>query len=110
MLAKVDGQGFIRVRSREFIQPQEAVDYYGPDAMEAIRTMSMPKFNMGGSVSGSRGGAGAAASSVVGLDAETLAFLAEAFRTDIKLFTENRLIAQAANDGNRQLAAEGHRS
>lgn len=110
MMAKVDGKGLIKVRSREFIQPQEAVDYYGPDAMEAIRTMSMPKFNMGGSPGGSRGGSGAAASSIVGLDAETLAFMADIFKQEVRLFADTRELASSVNAGNRQLAAEGHRS
>lgn len=109
MLAKVDGKGLIKIRSREFIQPQEAVDYYGPDFMEAVRTMSLPKFNMGGSVGGSRGSAGAASQAVVELGAATLAAMAD-MRQEIKLFTENRTIAEAANAGNKQLAAEGHRS
>jgi len=109
MMAQVDGKGLIKIRSREFIQPQEAVDYYGPDFMEAIRTMSLPKFNMGGSVSGRGGGSGSASQAVVELGAATLAAMAE-MRQDIKLFTENRTIAESANAGNRQLAAEGHRS
>jgi len=109
MMAQVDGKGLIKIRSREFIQPQEAVDYYGPDFMEAVRTMSLPKFNMGGSVSGARSGGGSASQAVVELGAATLAAMAE-MRQDIKLFTENRTIAESANAGNRQLAAEGHRS
>lgn len=109
MMAKVDGKGLIKIRSREFIQPQEAVDYYGPAAMEAIRTMSMPKFNMGGSVSGRGGGSASVTDSVVELGAATLAAMAE-MRQEIKLFTENRVIADSANRGNKILAAEGHRS
>lgn len=108
LLAKVDGQGLIGIRSKEFIQPQPAVDYYGLDFMEAIRTMRLPKFSMGGSPSGSRGGAGALQDSVVELGAATLAAMSE-MRQEIKLFTENRVIAEAANAGNKQLAAEGHR-
>ena len=110
MMAKVDGKGLIKIRSREFIQPQEAVDYYGPAAMEAIRTMSMPKFNMGGSVSGGRGGSSSAGSSVVGLDAETLAFMAEIFKQEVRLYADSKELASSVNAGNRQLAAEGHRS
>ena len=106
-LAQVDGKGLIKIRSREFIQPQEAVDYYGVDMMEAIRTMSLPKFNMGGSPSGTRSGGGAASQAVVDLGAATLAALAD-MRQEIKLFTDNRLIAESANAGNKQLAAEGH--
>jgi hypothetical protein len=60
LMAKVDGKGLIKVRSKEFIQPEPAVDYYGLDAMEAIRTLRMPKFNMGGSPGGASGNAIAA--------------------------------------------------
>jgi TP901 family phage tail tape measure protein len=108
MLAKVDGKGLIKIRSREFIQPQEAVDYYGPDVMEAMRTMSLPRFNMGGSPGGSRGGAGAAASSIVGLDAETLAAMAE-MRQEIRLYADSKELASSVNQGNKILAAEGQR-
>jgi len=108
LLAQVDGKGLVKVRSHEFIQPEGAVNYYGLDFMEAIRTMKLPKFAMGGSPSGARGSAGAIQDSVVELGAATLAAMAE-MRQDIKLFTENRVIAEAANAGNKQLAAEGHR-
>lgn len=109
MLAQVDGKGLIKVQSTEFIQPSEAVSYYGLDFMEAIRTMSLPKFNAGGSPSGSRGSASAAGQAVVDLGAETLAALAE-MRQEIKLFADSRELASSVNAGNRQLAAEGHRS
>lgn len=109
MMAQVDGKGLIKIRSREFIQPQEAVDYYGPDFMEAIRTMSLPKFNTGGSVSGSRGGGSAISQSVVDLSATTLAALAD-MRQEIRLFADAKELASSVNAGNRQLAAEGHRS
>ena len=36
----------------EFVQPVRAVDYYGRDFMEAIRTMKLPKFADGGNVPG----------------------------------------------------------
>lgn len=109
-LARVDGKGLIKIRSREFIQPEEAVNYYGPDFMEAVRTMSLPKFNMGGSPSGSRGaGAALSVSDVVELGASTLAALAE-MRQEIRLFADSRELASSVNSGNRQLVAEGHRS
>jgi TP901 family phage tail tape measure protein len=108
LMAKVDGKGLIGIRSREFIQPQESVDYYGLDAMEAIRTMRLPKFSMGGSPSGASGGAGAIHDSVVELGAATLAAMAE-MRQEIKLFADSRELATSVNQGNKQLAAEGHR-
>lgn len=106
LMAQVDGKGMIKVRSREFIQPEPAVDYYGLDAMNAIRTMKMPKFNLGGSVGGGRGGSGSAVSSIVGLDAETLAALAS-FQKDVKLYVDSRELASSVNEGNKILAAEG---
>jgi hypothetical protein len=106
LLAKVDGKGLIGIRSREFIQPEPAVDYYGLDFMNAIRTMSLPRFSAGGSPSGAGGGAGSIRDSVVELGAATLAAMAE-MRQEIKLFTENRVIAESANAGNKELAAEG---
>jgi TP901 family phage tail tape measure protein len=105
MLAQVDGKGLIQVRSREFIQPEEAVDYYGPSFMESIRTLSLPKFNTGGSPSGA-GGTGYGLPSIVGLDAETLSFLAS-LKQEIRLYADTRELASTVNDGNRQLAAEG---
>ena len=85
------------------------MDYYGPDFMEAVRTMSLPKFNMGGSVSGAHSGGGSAGASIVGLDAETLAAMAE-MRQEIRLYADSKELASSVNAGNRQLAAEGHRS
>jgi TP901 family phage tail tape measure protein len=106
MMAQVDGKGLIKVRSREFIQPEEAVDYYGPDFMEAVRTMSLPKFNTGGSPGGHGSGGGFGLPAIVGLDAETLAFMAS-LKQDIKLFADTRELASTVNAGNRQIAAEG---
>lgn len=107
MLARVDGKGLIQVRSREFIQPEEAVNHYGPDFMEQIRTLKLPKFFMGGSPSG-RGSGGGAGMAPVELGAATLKTLTDAMRTEISLQIDAREIAAAANKGNRQLSAEGH--
>lgn len=109
LLANVDGKGLIHVRSKEFIQPQEAVDYYGMDFMNAIRTMSLPKFSGGGSPGGSRGGSGAGASGplLVELTAENLATILRLAERDINLFTEAEKIASTANEGNKILASKG---
>jgi TP901 family phage tail tape measure protein len=106
MMAKVDGKGLIGIRSREFIQPEPAVDYYGLDFMEAIRTMKLPKYYMGGSPSGGSGSSGAAGSAVE-LGASTLKTLTDAMRTEVALQIDAREIARASNRGNRQLSAEG---
>lgn len=108
LMAKVDGKGLIKVRSREFIQPEPAVDYYGLDAMEAIRTLRMPKFNMGGSPGGGRGSATAGGGvQVVELTAENLALLASLANQTPILAVDGRELAQAVNRSNKQLAAEG---
>jgi len=107
LMAKVDGKGLIKVRSEEFIQPGPAVKHYGLDAMEAIRTLRMPKFNMGGSPGGGSGGSSSGTgSSIVGLDAETLAFLAS-LKQEVKLYADNKELASSVNKGNKELAAEG---
>jgi hypothetical protein len=106
-MAKVDGKGLIGIRSREFIQPEPAVDYYGLDFMEALRTMKLPKYYMGGSPSGGSGSSGAAGSAVE-LGASTLKTLTDAMRTEVALQIDAREIARASNKGNRQLSAEGH--
>lgn len=107
LMAKVDGKGMIRVRSKEFIQPQEAVDYYGLDMMNAIRTLSLPKFNTGGSVGGGSGGSRAASSgpALVELTAETIAAIQR--MPPVNLFADSVLLAQSVNNGNTILASTG---
>ncbi|WP_346924986.1 phage tail tape measure protein [uncultured Arthrobacter sp.] len=108
LMAQVDGKGMIRVRSKEFIQPQEAVDYYGLDMMNAIRTMSLPKFNMGGAVGGgSSRGATAASAMVVTLDADSRAAIQRAGDRPVVLYADSTQIAQTANQGNTILASTG---
>ncbi len=108
LTASVDGKGMIRVRSKEFIQPQEAVDYYGLDFMNSIRTMSLPKFNGGGSVGGHAGGGSHSGVTVVQLNSESLAALQRMGNTPIYLMTEDRIIAESASRGNVVLASQGH--
>ena len=109
MLAQVDGKGLVQVRSREFIEPEAAVDYYGLDFMEAIRTMQLPKFNFGGSVGGSRAGSGSSGPVLVELTAAQLTELAAAVGADVKVMVDSREIARASNKGNRELQKEGAR-
>jgi hypothetical protein len=108
LMAQVDGKGMIRVRSKEFIQPQEAVDYYGLDFMNKVRTMSLPKFNFGGQVGGaSSAGRGGAGVQVVELTASNIAAIARMADRDINLYTNDELIAQSAGRGNTVLASKG---
>lgn len=106
MLARVDGKGLIGIRSREFIQPEEAVNHYGPDFMESVRTLKLPKYFMGGSPSGRSSGGGTAAGALE-LGAATMKALTEAMRNEVSLQIDSREIARASNKGNRQLSAEG---
>lgn len=106
LMAQVDGKGAIMVRSREYIQPQEAVDYYGEDFMNAIRTLSLPKFNGGGSVGGGGGFSGSGGGvPVVGLDAETIAALNRL--PDIIMYADSIQLAKSVAQGNTILATQG---
>jgi hypothetical protein len=109
LMAQVDGKGMIRVRSKEFIQPQEAVDYYGLDFMNQIRKMQLPRFNFGGQVGGSGGGAGRAGSGpmLVELTAQNIAAIARMADRDINLYTNDELLAQSVGRGNTVLASKG---
>jgi hypothetical protein len=104
-MASVDGRGLVQVRSQEFIMQQPAVDYWGLPFMNAINNMKMPQFNGGGSVGGGRGGFGSGDAMLVELTAEAIAAIQR--MPPIILTTENRVIAQAANDGNKVLATQG---
>jgi hypothetical protein len=109
MLAHVDGKGVVQVRSREFIEPQEAVDYYGVDFMEKIRTLSLPRFNFGGSVGGGHRGGGASGPMLVEFTAEQFRELVSGIGADVKVMVDSREIARASNKGNRELQKEGAR-
>jgi hypothetical protein len=105
-MAQVDGKGLVQVRSEEFIMQQPAVDYWGLDMMNALNNMKMPAFNHGGSVGGlSAGSSGPNGAVLVELTAEAIAAIQR--MPPIILTTENRVIAQSANDGNAVLATQG---
>ena len=98
----------ISVRSREFIQPEPAVDYYGLDFMNAIRTMSLPKFNTGGSVSGGSSSAGrGGGTAVVQLTAESIAAIQRAGDRPVVLYADSMMLAKSVNEGNVILASTG---
>lgn len=106
LLAQVDGRGIVQVRSEEFIMQQPAVDYWGLDFMNALNNMKMPAFNGGGSLgAGSAGGSGSGGPVLVELTPENIAAIQR--MPQIILTTENRVIAQSANDGNAILATQG---
>lgn len=108
LMASVDGHGAIRVRSGEFIQPEPAVNFYGEDFMNKIRTMSLPRFNMGGSVGGySAPSAGAGGTQTDVITAEVLAALQRLAERPINLLTESTLLASTVSEGNSILASNG---
>lgn len=109
MMASVDGKGAIRVRSREFIQPQEAVDHYGLQFMEDIRRMRLPKFSSasGPSTFSAPSGGGGGDMQVTSLSADSLAMLAKMSDRPIYLFTNDEVIARSAARGNTVLATKG---
>ena len=106
LMAKVDGKGLIGIRSREWIIPEPAVDYYGPSMMQAIQTMKLPKYFMGGSPSGATGSGGLGGALELG--ASTMKALTDAMRMEVSLQIDAREIARATSRGNKQLSAEGH--
>lgn len=107
--AKVDGKGMAMIRSGEFIQPQPAVDYYGLDFMEAIRNMSLPRYNVGGPVgvpSAGRG-SGSEGAQLVELTAENIAAILRLADRPVNLFSDAELLASTVNEGNKILATKG---
>jgi hypothetical protein len=108
MLAKVDGKKNIMVRSGEFIQPEESVNYYGEDYMEAIRRMQLPKFNMGGGVNvGSRGNSGGDGPMLVELTADNIRAILALGDRPVDLYAGVEKLASSVNDGNKILASKG---
>ena len=107
--AKVDGKGMAMIRSGEFIQPQPAVDYYGLDFMEAIRNMTLPRYNVGGPVGVPTAGRGSGSESVqlVELTAENIAAILRLADRPVNLFSDAELLASTVNEGNKILATKG---
>lgn len=113
MLAKVDGKGLAAIRSGEFIQPQPAVDYYGLPFMEAIRNMTLPRYNVGGPVGVPRASSGASGGSgvqLVELTAENINAILRLADRPVVMYADAQEIAATANEGNRILASKGVRN
>ncbi|ASX99264.1 tape measure protein [Arthrobacter phage Molivia] len=113
MLAQVDGKGLVHVRSREFIQPEPAVDYYGLPFMEAIRNMTLPRYNVGGPVGVPRSGSGQTGGSgvqVVELTADNIQQILRLADRPIVMYADAQEIATTANEGNKILASKGART
>ena len=115
-LASVNGRGLIAVRSGEFIQSQEAVDYYGSSFMNAVNNRTLPRdiarFASGGmparSIGSSFSASFGAASTIVELSPADRALLEQLRDTQVVLRTNDRIIAESANRGNTQLNRRGN--
>lgn len=106
LMAKVDGRGLIKVRSKEFIMPQPAVEKYGLDMMEAMRTMRLPKFNLGGSVNGATAsGSGVAAQQQI--PAELIQAISRLADREISLYADSEKLATTVSNGNKIIATKG---
>lgn len=107
LMAKVDGKQNIMVRSGEFIQPEPAVKYYGAGFMESIRNMSLPRYNVGGAVSGGNSASrpGSTGPMVVELTAENIAAIQR--MPLVNLYVDAVKIAESVSNGNEILASQG---
>ncbi|MGN6654581.1 MAG: phage tail tape measure protein [Rhodanobacter sp.] len=106
MFAKVDGKGFITVRSGEGIMTEPAMKYYGGAGfLDALNKMKLPRYAMGGVVG--RSSASSADPGVVSLDAASIAAVADAL--SIRLEIDGHEIGRAANRYNRDNASMGGR-
>lgn len=90
----------IRASRDEYIVQASAVNRYGAGFFNALNQQQIPPSAMFGGSGGSQGG-------VVYLSSMDRALLQAAIDRPITLRTTNRTIAEAANDGNRELARRG---
>lgn len=101
LLAKVDNNGLIAVRSNEYIQPEPAVKYYGLDFMEKIRQMKLPKFYAGGSPGGNNGNANGNEVMLISLTADTINKIAKGVSTSVTLAVGQDRIAHAVGESTK---------
>jgi flagellar biosynthesis chaperone FliJ len=92
-----------RLSNGEYVIKASAVGHYGVDFMNALNNMSLQSGSMGG------GSVSVAGSSTVYLSTEDRQLLRAAMDRPIALYTDNSIIAQSANDGNKLLAQRGIR-
>lgn len=100
LLANVDNQGMIAVRSQEFIQPEPAVNHYGVDFMEDIRKMRLPKYYAGGSPGGASGGGSEIG--VMDLSAKSINLLAKQLRQTTILEADGQQLARSVSRGQKE--------
>lgn len=106
LLAKVDGKGMVAVRSGEYIQRQEAVDYYGSDIMDKMNKMEIPRYALGGML-GNSNNITAQMGGVIELGAESIQTLARLVEKEIYLYAGLEEIANSVNKGNLLIAQKG---
>lgn len=105
LMARVDGQGLIGIRSGEYVMRQESVDYYGKAFMSKLNKMQLPRYSAGGQIGGGAVGAGNG-SGMVDLSPETIMAIARAM-PDVALYADSQELARSVNKGNRTLIARG---
>lgn len=105
LMARVDGQGLIGIRSGEYVMRQESVDYYGKAFMSKLNKMQLPRYSAGGQIGGGAAGAGNG-SGMVDLSPETIMAIARAM-PDVALYADSQELARSVNKGNRTLIARG---
>jgi hypothetical protein len=88
----------------EFMMNAGSVSRYGVDFMNALNQQRLPMGNFGGGMSSGGNSSGG----VVYLSARDRELLQAVINRPITLRTTNRVIAQSANDGNRELANRGN--
>ena len=107
MMARGPG-GMLAIRSGEYVVRSEAVDKYGLPFMNALNSMSMPRYSGGGSVSrGNSSGGGANGVQLVELLPTQLHQLAQMLSTQISI--DGKTVADATNGYNTQGATRGTR-
>jgi len=98
---KQDNQLISASRS-EFVMQSSAVRAYGVDFMNAVNQQRLPM-----ATSGASAAAASSSGQVVYLSSKDRELLQAAANRPITLRTNNRVIAESANDGNKELARRG---
>lgn len=98
---KQDNQ-LIKASRSEFVMQSSAVRAYGVDFMNAVNQQRLPMVTAGANAT-----AASSSGQVVYLSSKDRELLQAAANRPITLKTNNRVIAESANDGNKELARRG---
>jgi len=98
---KQDNQ-LIKASRSEFVMQSSAVRAYGVDFMNAVNQQRLPMATSGASAT-----AASSSGQVVYLSSKDRELLQSVMNRPITLRTTNRVIAESANDGNKELARRG---